>query len=84
MTAKNEASVEPQQKILADSFDREEAPAVESLGNPTGRCPRVRRLDVDAFAHKLLQAPSGAMQRVALRHACGYRRQTTLTRFVMV
>ena len=64
----HEPALEAQQHVLADRFHRLEQPAVEALGEPFDRRPRMRRLHLHALAGEHLQPPRRPMNRITLRH----------------
>jgi hypothetical protein len=68
MAAEDDAVLEPEQEVLADSLDSEQPSAVEPLSDLLDRGARVRRLDFDPLADENLEAPGGPCEGVAFRH----------------
>ena len=69
VAAQDNAALEPQQQILADSLDALELEAVQSLRDPGDGRPRMRRLGLDALPDQRLQPLGGSAERIALGHA---------------
>jgi hypothetical protein len=69
VAAQDEAALEVEQQVLADRLDSLEETAVEPLRESLDLGLRVRGLDLDALADEHLQAPRGAVDRIALGHA---------------
>ncbi len=74
MRSQRNATLEPEEQVLADRLDRFENAAVDALGDALGLGARMRRLGRDPFADKRLQTACGQMKRVSLGHG------STLTR----
>ena len=68
VAAQDEATLEVEQKVLADGLDSLEQTTVEPLREALVLGLRVRGLDLDALADEHLQAPRGAVDRIALGH----------------
>src|SRR5262249_9121782 len=71
VAAKNDSLLEAEEQVLADRLDPEKTAAVEPLGEPLDRRPRMRRLDLHLLAHQHLQSASGSRQGVPFGHREG-------------
>jgi hypothetical protein len=68
VAAEDESALETQQQVLPDRLDALQQAAVEPLRDLLRRSPRIRRLDLQPFAHERLQAQRGTMEGIALWH----------------
>ena len=73
MAADDDASFEPEQKVLTDRLDRLQHSSVDADRDPRCLAARVRRLDLEPLPDERLQAARGAMERVALGHVVQLR-----------
>ena len=71
MAPQRDASLEPEEEVLADRLDRLEPFPVEPPGDVLDRSARVRRLDGDRLPDEHLQPARGAGERIALGHGLG-------------
>ena len=68
MAAEDETALEREDEVLPDRLDALEPPAVEQLGDPERRGPRVRRLDGDDRSFEHTDALGDPPQAVSLGH----------------
>ena len=68
MAAKRDTTLEMEEEILADRLDPLQTPAVEPAGDVQRSSSRMWGLDLDALAHKRLQATSRAVNAVSFGH----------------
>jgi hypothetical protein len=67
--AEDGPALEPEQEVLADRLDGEQLPPVELLRDPERPGARMRCGHLESLADEDAELPSGAVDRVALRHA---------------
>ena len=67
VAADHDVALELEQKILADGARRQQPPSVHERGD--GRSARMRRLRRDLIPDQRLNAPRGAVERIALGHS---------------
>jgi hypothetical protein len=71
MRANDDTTLETQDQVLPDGFDRFEPPAVEVDGGESGACARMRHLDLEPIANERLETVGYPVEGVSLRHRSG-------------
>jgi hypothetical protein len=68
MAAQDPAALERQEEVLPDRLDREQAPAVEQLGDPPDLRPWIRRLHLEVLTDERSKAARRPVKCISLGH----------------